>query len=118
MAAADLDEIIYAKELPVTQPVEVGSGWYLRGDLGYSIRTRGAATSYSVFTAGPPAAYAGEVQGVVQSVDTENRIITLEDGTQITADAAVDLEALASGDKVTITIDDTTTSAVNVQPQM
>lgn len=64
------------------------------------------------------AAYAGEVQGVVQSVDTENRIITLEDGTQITADAAVDLEALASGDKVTITIDDTTTSAVNVQPQM
>ena len=47
------------------------------------------------------AAYAGEVQGVVQSVDTENRIITLEDGTQITADAAVDLEALASGDKVT-----------------
>ena len=61
MAAADLDEIIYAKELPVTQPVEVGSGWYLRGDLGYSIRTRGAATNYSVFTAGPPAAYAGEV---------------------------------------------------------
>jgi len=56
--AADLDEIIYAQELPMTQPVEVGTGWYLRGDLGYSVRTRGAATNYTVFTAGPPAAYA------------------------------------------------------------
>jgi len=55
--AADLDEIIYAKELPVTQPVEIGSGWYLRGDLGYSTKTSGAATSYSVFSAGPPATY-------------------------------------------------------------
>jgi opacity protein-like surface antigen len=55
--AADLDEIIYAKELPVTKPVEIGSGWYLRGDLGYSVQTRGAATSYSVFSAGPPSTY-------------------------------------------------------------
>jgi len=53
--AADLDEIIYARELPVTQPVEVGNGWYLRGDLGYSAKTRGAATNYKVFSAGPPA---------------------------------------------------------------
>lgn len=57
--AADLDEIIYAPDVPVTQPVEIGSGWYLRGDLGYSFKTRGAATNYSVFTAGPPAAYLG-----------------------------------------------------------
>ena len=55
--AADLDEIIYARELPVTQSVEIGTGWYLRGDLGYSTRTRGAASSYSVFSAGPPATY-------------------------------------------------------------
>lgn len=55
--AADLDEIIYAKELPVTKPVEIGSGWYLRGDLGYSTKTRGVATSYSAFTAGSPATY-------------------------------------------------------------
>lgn len=55
--AADLDDIIYAPELPVTQPVEIGSGWYLRGDLGYSVRTRGAATNYSIFSAGPPATY-------------------------------------------------------------
>jgi len=57
--AADLDEIIYARELPVTQTVEIGTGWYLRGDLGYSTKTRGAATNYSVFSAGPPATYTG-----------------------------------------------------------
>jgi opacity protein-like surface antigen len=51
--AADLDEIVYAQELPVTQPVEIGSGWYLRGDLGYSAQTRGAATSNLIVTAGP-----------------------------------------------------------------
>lgn len=72
-----------------------------------------AATTFLAF-----AAYAAEVQGVVQSVDTDNRVITLEDGTQVNADASVDLEALAAGDKVTITIDDTTTSAVEVKPQM
>ncbi|MEQ8482473.1 MAG: porin family protein [Hoeflea sp.] len=55
--AADLDEIIYAKELPVTQPVEIGSGWYLRGDLGYSFKTAGGATGYRIFNAGPPASY-------------------------------------------------------------
>lgn len=38
--AADLDDIIYAKELPMTKPVEIGSGWYLRGDLGYSVSTK------------------------------------------------------------------------------
>jgi len=55
--AADLDSIIYAPELAMTQPVEVGTGWYLRGDLGYSVKTRGVATDYSTFTAGPPATY-------------------------------------------------------------
>lgn len=55
--AADLDEIIYAKELPVTKSVEIGTGWYLRGDLGYSTKTRGVATNHSVFAAGPPVTY-------------------------------------------------------------
>lgn len=55
--AADLDEMLYAQELPMTQPVEIGSGWYLRGDLGYSLQTRGAATSYSIFNPGPPVSY-------------------------------------------------------------
>lgn len=55
--AADLDNIIYAPELPTTQMVEVGSGWYLRGDLGYSLKTSGSATSYDIFTAGSPDTY-------------------------------------------------------------
>lgn len=55
--AADLDEIIYAKELPVTKPVEIGTGWYLRGDLGYSVRTKGGANTFRVFNPGPPASY-------------------------------------------------------------
>lgn len=55
--AADLGDIIFAPELPVTKPVEVGTGWYLRGDLGYSASTRGEATSLSIFTAAPVATY-------------------------------------------------------------
>lgn len=35
--AADLDPPIYADQAPEYTPVEVGSGWYLRGDVGYQI---------------------------------------------------------------------------------
>ncbi|MBR7651991.1 outer membrane protein [Brucella oryzae] len=38
--AADLDMISYEPGAPVQQPVEVGSGWYLRGDIGYNISSR------------------------------------------------------------------------------
>ena len=55
--AADLDQVIYAPDIPVAKPVEIGTGWYLRGDLGYSFKTRGAARNYSVFTPGPPQSY-------------------------------------------------------------
>ncbi|MFQ0813348.1 hypothetical protein AVM02_15985 [Brucella anthropi] len=34
--AADLDMVGFEPTVPV-QPVEVGSGWYLRGDIGYTI---------------------------------------------------------------------------------
>lgn len=38
-SAADLDQTLLqqAPELPMTKPVEVGTGWYLRGDLAYNI---------------------------------------------------------------------------------
>lgn len=42
--AADLDEIIYAKELRETKTVEIGSGWYLRGDLGYQVNKKYGST--------------------------------------------------------------------------
>jgi len=55
--AADLDEIIYAPMLPETKPVEIGSGWYLRGDIGYTAGESGAATSFSDFIDGTPDTY-------------------------------------------------------------
>jgi opacity protein-like surface antigen len=38
--AADYDPPIYIEEAPEYVPVEIGSGWYLRGDVSYSIDTR------------------------------------------------------------------------------
>jgi opacity protein-like surface antigen len=35
--AADYDPPIFVEEVPEYVPVEVGSGWYLRGDLGYTV---------------------------------------------------------------------------------
>src|SRR5882757_3795059 len=34
--AADYDPPIYVDQAPDYAPVEVGSGWYLRGDVGYA----------------------------------------------------------------------------------
>lgn len=36
--AADYDPPIYIEEAPEYVPVEIGSGWYLRGDVGYSFQ--------------------------------------------------------------------------------
>ncbi len=35
--AADYDPPIYVDQAPEYQPVEVGSGWYLRGDVSYAV---------------------------------------------------------------------------------
>ena len=35
--AADYDPPVYVDETPEYTPVEVGSGWYLRGDIGYNV---------------------------------------------------------------------------------
>ncbi|WP_245409804.1 outer membrane protein [Pararhizobium haloflavum] len=45
--AADLDQIIYAPELDRTVPVEIGNGWYLRGDIGYSVETDGGLKRFT-----------------------------------------------------------------------
>lgn len=37
--AADLDMVGYEPTMPA-QPVEVGSGWYLRGDIGYNLSSK------------------------------------------------------------------------------
>jgi opacity protein-like surface antigen len=38
--AADYDPPIYVDQAPDYKPVEVGSGWYLRGDVGYAVNHR------------------------------------------------------------------------------
>ena len=39
VAAADYDPPIIIDQAPDVVPVEIGSGWYLRGDIGYSLKT-------------------------------------------------------------------------------
>ena len=43
--AADYDPPIYVDQAPDYKPVEVGSGWYLRGDVGYAFSHRFDETS-------------------------------------------------------------------------
>lgn len=46
--AADYDPPIYVEESPEYKPVEVGTGWYIRGDLSYSVATEMGDISYRV----------------------------------------------------------------------
>lgn len=47
--AADYDPPVIMDEAPEVVPVEVGSGWYLRGDLGYSVANKTGTYSYRTF---------------------------------------------------------------------
>lgn len=47
--SADLDNILYGPQAPTTKPVEIGNGWYLRGDVGYNFSTNGSADSFRMF---------------------------------------------------------------------
>lgn len=47
--SADLDNIIYAPELPRTVSVEVGNGWYLRGDISYAFSTDGSGDTFRTY---------------------------------------------------------------------
>ena len=47
--SADLDNILYGPQAPITKPVEVGNGWYLRGDVGYNFSTDGSADSFRMY---------------------------------------------------------------------
>ena len=48
--AADYDPPIYVDQAPDYQPVEVGSGWYLRGDVGYAGSRRATRIEDFTFT--------------------------------------------------------------------
>lgn len=47
--AADYDPPIYTDKSDQYVPVEVGSGWYLRGDVGYAVSTSTNAATYRTF---------------------------------------------------------------------
>lgn len=52
--AADYDPVLYPAAEVVEEyvPVEIGSGWYIRGDLGYSLSTNGSVSTYRTFAGG------------------------------------------------------------------
>ncbi len=47
--AADLDLPIFVEEAPELVPVEIGSGWYLRGDVSYAITNSPGTFNYRTF---------------------------------------------------------------------
>ena len=57
--AADYDPPIVVDRAPEFVPVEVGNGWYLRGDIGYTFGADVSGADYRVFNAGvyTPAAF-------------------------------------------------------------
>ena len=57
---ADLDNIINAPQEDPYVPVEIGTGWYIRGDISYDMATStsGSYRTYGVASAGPPVTYA------------------------------------------------------------
>jgi opacity protein-like surface antigen len=55
--AADYDPPIYVDQAPEYKPVEIGSGWYLRGDVGYILKDRMGSVDYRTFDATPPGTY-------------------------------------------------------------
>lgn len=46
--AADYDPPIYVDDAPEYVPVEIGSGWYLRGDVGYNFAGRHNSDTYTL----------------------------------------------------------------------
>ena len=50
--SADLDNILYGSQPPTTKPVEIGNGWYLRGDVGYNFSNDGDAGPFRMFDFG------------------------------------------------------------------
>lgn len=47
--AADYDPPIYVDDAPEYVPVEIGSGWYLRGDVGYNLSIDAGTAEYRTY---------------------------------------------------------------------
>ncbi|WP_378947425.1 outer membrane protein [Mesorhizobium sp. ANAO-SY3R2] len=66
--AADYEPPVVIEEAPEYVPVEVGSGWYLRGDVGYALSTSTGTASFRTFDDGPPIVY-GQDNFTSQDID-------------------------------------------------
>ena len=62
------------------------------------------------------AAFAGEMQGVVASVDPDARMLILESGETFSIAEGVTMDELAPGTQVVVTFEDGTTNATSVAP--
>lgn len=63
-------------------------------------------------------AYAAEVEGVVQTVDPSTRQITLDTGESFTAPEDAALDEMAPGDKIKVTVDDSSGAATAIEEIM
>lgn len=65
--AADYDPPIFVDEAPEMVPVEIGSGWYLRGDIGYNFDSE--FTNYD-FSSVPGLSYSESSSSIFGSIGT------------------------------------------------
>ena len=65
--AADYDPPIYVDQAPDYVPVEVGSGWYLRGDVSYLAQKSFKNEDFS-FTPSPPASFSDKEDPIFASI--------------------------------------------------
>ena len=60
-------------------------------------------------------AFAGEGEGIVESVDPATNTVILEDGSTWTAAEGVDVSELAAGDNIKVMYDDGTTILTSIE---
>lgn len=63
-------------------------------------------------------AFAAEIEGVVQTVDPSTRQITLDTGQSFTAPEDAVLDEMAPGDKIKVTVDDSSGAATAIEEIM
>ncbi len=64
------------------------------------------------------AASAAEVEGTVQTIDPTTRMVTLDTGESFTAPEDATLDDIAPGDKVKVTLDDSSGAATALEEVM
>ncbi|MEL6203559.1 MAG: copper-binding protein [Pseudomonadota bacterium] len=59
-------------------------------------------------------AFAGEGQGVIETIDLDNRTITLTDGSEWQVEESVSLDGLVAGDSILVVFEDGTSNLISV----